>query len=308
MTCVVLDNDLVQNSEPFELEITKLSTMIYKSYNLHYSIELSPELISIEIGRVLAKWIIKYSKELAPFLNKGNTEKSSIKVFIDDPDFADQTASKLFDILKSKFPNELVRLYDINFSQTTQQQKLVSYVNGLSAGSKYFEYEAFTRCGIPSIYFKGTSKDWSDLIEIINDAIFILDFDTNRYFGLTWWWENCLKPTLTEFLNTVNGNPNVDFLRKICTDDGMFNSGKTYYSGWSSVFDPWEVVRGDDVFYWHKYRNETWKGEFWKRYSPGESEPIYVDVTVDLKPKKLTTVIMLKYNEVPEITYDVKFL
>jgi hypothetical protein len=124
------------------------------------------------------------------------------------------------------------RLFECDFSTSTEVDRTVSQIVLLDAYSPYFSYWMMCICGIPSITLTGTVADWRGIRERI-DVIAELDLG---------FWCRSLVPIADQFVRTADGKPDVAFWRRI------YNPADTYggelITGWITRFYPYLVAQG----------------------------------------------------------------
>ncbi|CAG8643464.1 16878_t:CDS:1, partial [Dentiscutata heterogama] len=123
-------------------------------------------------------------------------------------------------------------LLECNFSTTTQTSLTVSRIVLLDAVKAYFEYEVYTRCGIPKVTLEGTLEDWTKLQEkVVHLRKLNLKLD---------FWLDRLEPVIWNLVATYRGEINHDFWGRIVKIDEVHGSGGgTFVSGWLMNFFPY---------------------------------------------------------------------
>lgn len=94
----------------------------------------------------------------------------------------------------------------------------------------YFERIIKLRCGIPSVTLEGEKEDWQKLFTRIDK---LAEFGAEPSA-----WANLLRPILKRFVQSFDGEPDLDFWSRICHFHPT-GSGPTYLSGWVTAFCVW---------------------------------------------------------------------
>ncbi|HKY72985.1 MAG TPA: DUF4419 domain-containing protein [Nitrospira sp.] len=110
-----------------------------------------------------------------------------------------------------------------NFSTTTPITRTASQVAMMDAFQRYFEYELFCICGIPSITLKGTVADWAEIRRRVG---------VMAQYHLEWWTDH-LESICDAFVETAKGAPSRPF--------------------WQHIYKPREVYGGDVITGWLGY-------------------------------------------------------
>lgn len=120
-----------------------------------------------------------------------------------------------------KYTNDDYYSFFVPEFSTTQKVNTVAYqITLLESYKKAFAYVAQSGCGIPSITITGEKQDWQAIYSKL---------DKLNGLGLSNWSEN-LKPIISEFINVIDGNVNVDFWQSIYKNASEYNA--FYISGW----------------------------------------------------------------------------
>lgn len=215
---------------------------ILESYNKHIPLELKPDHIWFNIMGNLAHYIDKNSEKFRPyFVNFDGKKELTINTMYDVMSLSpsnDDVWDKLFDqihnLIKSNVKNDLAEWSIPDFSTSTKKDKLIGKFILMAACKNFFSYGFSTCCGIPKITILGTQDDWIllkkklDKLDIFNDSV-LSD------------WKTKLCTVLDHFIDSFNNNVDKEFWGRIMSVKSTFGSGATtYYSGWSTVFNPFE--------------------------------------------------------------------
>ena len=85
-------------------------------------------------------------------------------------------------------------------------------------------------CGIPLVTLEGERSDWVNLLNRIEK------FETLGEEPKV--WAGMLRPILTRFVSSFDGNPDIDFWSKICHYRAG-GSSPSYVCGWITAFTVW---------------------------------------------------------------------
>ena len=113
------------------------------------------------------------------------------------------------------------------FSTTGPVERAAAEVVLLDAMQSYFEYQAYTGCGIPAITLDGTHEDWKAL------SVRAQGF---RDFGLGTWID-VLSPILDQFAQAAQGDVDRVFWRSFYKLNSQ--SGGPVITGWITAFFPY---------------------------------------------------------------------
>ena len=103
-----------------------------------------------------------------------------------------------------------------DFTTTTSIHKIVSQITLMSSVQEYFEYTAFSMCGIPVIEMRGTEEDWVNLgmkIKALRQTLQPIE----NVIGLGRKWWDKVEEIADKLLHTFNGNPNKDWWSRLIT-------------------------------------------------------------------------------------------
>jgi hypothetical protein len=93
-----------------------------------------------------------------------------------------------------------------DFSTTGPVERAVSQIVMMDVFERYFKYDLYCICGIPTVTLEGTPADWQHLAEkVAGLAIFDLD-----------WWLAHLLPICDQFVRASHGDVDVAHWQGIC--------------------------------------------------------------------------------------------
>src|SRR5208282_6666949 len=76
----------------------------------------------------------------------------------------DSLARRMASLLNENLVDESLEEWIIpNFSTTTKVDITVATITMMASMKAYFDYTAYTRCGIPTVTLDGNKQDWMDI-------------------------------------------------------------------------------------------------------------------------------------------------
>ena len=88
---------------------------------------------------------------------------------------------------------------------------------------EYFEYQAFSLCGIPGVTMLGSEEDWLSMIYKLEQVEEILR-PLENVLQLEGWFSSS-RSVLKNLLETFRGNPDKDWWSRIMDINNAFGSG-----------------------------------------------------------------------------------
>ena len=209
---------------------------IHEAYSYHYNLRTGPEDWWYTIIQTVALAIDRNSKsnEVRKFFVQ-HEGKKELRVcvgggalLVENIDY-----SWLFDQFSQKIEENInvpdyVKQMTADFSTTTSVHKIVSQITIMTSVQEYFEYTAYTMCGIPAVEMRGTKEDWTRLGEKIKELRKTLKPIANAIglgdtqYGASW-WDN-VEEIATKLLDTFNGYPDEDWWSRIITKERLVHA------------------------------------------------------------------------------------
>jgi len=144
------------------------------------------------------------------------------------------------------------------FTTTTDTDRVVASVTIMSTLQAYFEYTCMLRCGIPNVTLLGSTQDWYLLRQKLDR---LLQYDIKGKDPVMKKWHALLSRVIDEFVNSVEGKPNLEFWDTVAHHEGG-GSGPSYLSGWVTVFACFKANgewQGDGVVrQWQQEEGGVW--------------------------------------------------
>lgn len=214
---------------------------------------------------------------------KKNGTKTKLKVRRDTfcYDNADNPWHEVFGTFCEQIHNltkdkTLLNTIESNFSTSGITELGASHITLMAAAQDYFEYELYTKCGIPEITLLGTEKDW---ILLYQKTEKLLSEFTEKNFGKKWFY--CLGPVLQEFIKSAQGKPNKTFWKKAykLIEKGKGSGSYHFVSGWVNIFFPY--LHYNDTFIENEFMVS------WQKTSPsyGPKPSCFPSTTVEAPVK-----------------------
>ncbi|CAG8528248.1 20427_t:CDS:2 [Dentiscutata erythropus] len=211
---------------------------ILHAYNYHKHLRLSPDDVWLTISQGVSHHINQNPEKFRDrFVQHEGKEK--IAVYAGDilsnnyeGDWP-EVVNRLVTATDSRVEKiDLMDLLECNFSTTTTTSLTVSRIVLLDAVKAYFEYEVYTRCGIPKVTLEGTLEDWTKLQEkVIHLRKLNLELD---------FWLDRLEPVIWNLVATYRSEVDHDFWGRIVKiDEAHGSGGGTFVSGWLMNFFPY---------------------------------------------------------------------
>ena len=197
---------------------------IYEAYGNHYNLRTGPEDWWYTIIQTVALAIDENSKnqEVRDFFVQHDGKKE-LEVIIGSPPLKLDNIDYnwLFEQFSQKIAEninvpEYVQQMIPDFTTTTSVHRIVSQITLMSSVQEYFEYTAYTMCGIPAIEMRGTEEDWVNLgmkIKALRQTLQPIE----NVIGQWSWWDK-VEEISDKLLDTFNGNPNEDWWSRIITE------------------------------------------------------------------------------------------
>jgi hypothetical protein len=250
-----------------------VSTVV-QAYNQHQHLILRPDDVWLAIAIQFAFYLQAHSEELRPLLvsHEGKKELVTRQIAtLYSADYPKLVKDMVEEISKNVHDKELKDWMIPNFSTTTEHDKIIGSMVLMASTVQYFSYKFDLMCGIPKVTLMGTIQDWEN---VQGRAERLLKFEGKNSFMKS--WLTLLRPVLQEFVNSIQGKPNIEFWEKICSNHRV-GSGSSAISGWITSFSVFSS-KGRWMGHVKKERNHSWPMIDWNSIPSGQ---IKVDVKVN---------------------------
>ena len=213
---------------------------VHTSYDKHYPLTLSPDIIWQCVAQGFAIHVNKNAEKLRHMFVT-HREKKKLKVRRDDfvKGSSENDWEKAFgafsDEIRENIGDDIHGLLTPDFSTTGPVEKAASQVVLMNTFKEYFNFEASSFCGIPSVTLEGSVEDWEKISE---KTLSLSRFDFQQ-------WTDAVKPILDEFVNASSGVVNKKFWQSLYKLTDM--SGGPCITGWIVALFPYIGSRLEDM-------------------------------------------------------------
>ncbi|HVK67128.1 MAG TPA: DUF4419 domain-containing protein [Polyangium sp.] len=209
---------------------------VHLAFAEHRPLVLSPDAVWLTIAQGVAQHVRLHAEQLRSRLVR-HTGTARIEVPLDGPMPTDAASwASIVGSFRDRVADQVgagrARLFECDFSTSTEVDRIASQVVLLDAYAPYFDYYLACVCGIPEITLLGTPADWKRLRERI-DVIAELDLD---------FWTRSLAPICDELVRAASGQPDLDFWRRIYKPRKAY--GWDVVTGWIARLYPYTVQQG----------------------------------------------------------------
>ena len=198
---------------------------VYEAYNRHYNLRTGPEDWWYTIIQTVALAIDNNSKNNQVrkfFVQHEGKKELAVKVGAGELNVENIDYSWLFDQFSEKIEEninvpEYVQQMIPDFTTTTSIHRIVSQITLMSSVQEYFEFTAYSMCGIPAIEMKGTKEDWVNLgmkVKALRQTLSPIE----NVIGLGRKWWDKIEEIADKLLDTFKGQPDEDWWSKIITE------------------------------------------------------------------------------------------
>lgn len=193
------------------------------AYNTHQGIVVSPTLIWYSVLAEIAvhvKGNAEHYRHL--FTNsperKNITVQGSAELGIDPRDFVVQ--------LRASVPMD-VNLFFPEFSTATEGYHIAASAAFCDAVSPYYNYMMYA-CGISRVKVEGTVQDWDNLLASLAAL--------GELFDKAAPWAQRIAPYIAKMRAAADGEVDVDFWRRIYSEDRCGSGSQVLVNGWFKSF------------------------------------------------------------------------
>ncbi|MDI1431450.1 DUF4419 domain-containing protein [Polyangium sorediatum] len=209
---------------------------VHLAFAEHRPLVLSPDAVWLTIAQGVAQHVRLHAEQLRSRLVR-HTGTARIEVPVEGPMPTDAVSwasivGSFRDHVADQVGAGRARLFECDFSTSTEVDRIASQVVLLDAYAPYFDYYLACICGIPEITLLGTPADWKRLRERI-DVIAELDLD---------FWTHSLAPICDELVRAASGQPDLDVWRRIYKPVDAY--GGDVITGWIARLYPYLMEEG----------------------------------------------------------------
>jgi hypothetical protein len=218
---------------------------IYKAYCDHYPLELSVEDFWVAIAQGISIHLNENAEKYRQLM-VSHEGKKTLTLPVDSLRIPDSARPKggnksvpainwqvavgqMGVLIRNDMKTDLATLIVTPFSTTTAVEQAVFDCTLMDSVKSYYDYRFSLCCGIPQITLRGSSDDFQQVIDRVNQlrAIFT-DFH---------WWLDTLLPHLQQLKASAEGKADISWWQKICHRVGG-GSDISMLSGWLADFVP----------------------------------------------------------------------
>ena len=209
-----------------------LLASVYRAHSSHYPLVLSPDLIWITITQGIAHHMMLHGERLR---DRFVAHQGQLALKVEFDDWVEGSPENLWavafeewcDQIKTHVGEEIHAALSCDFSTTTPTDRAVSHIVMMDVFQRYFRYEVYAVCGIPTITLEGSEADWRRLREKV-DLLEKFDID---------WWLSELKPICDQFVRARSGDVDRAHWRNICKLEEAY--GGSIINGWIGKLFPY---------------------------------------------------------------------
>lgn len=212
-----------------------LVNKLINCYSYHLPLQITPDEILNNILCVYAKYVnFNAEKFRAQFVtHEGKKPLTYVSGGSYDDSRVPEIVSGLVTLIEKDQGSNICSWGNVNFSTTTDSDKLVRMLSSLYSQGKYYEYHSMFCCGYPSVELLGTLEDWKLLLETITKMPSLDDFTIE--------YKLKLFTTVMNMLGSFDGSDmpsSEEFWQSCVTKLAYGSGGEADYIGWMLIFNP----------------------------------------------------------------------
>ena len=203
---------------------------VIRSYNKHHILSISPDDVMNNVCCLWSKYIFLNAER---FRNQivDHTGQKTITILTDqntrwDNELLVNHMNRYISAINSE--QDSLKWMDVEFTTTTELDKMIRQVAMLSSQKAYYAYHSQTLCWLPQINLLGTEEDWENLY---NKIKWMPCYDKSMID-----WKTKLLTVLDKFI--IASEEDVDFWQAPLTYNPGGSGSIPYYTGWITVFNP----------------------------------------------------------------------
>lgn len=234
---------------------------VFKAYSDHYPLEFSVEDLWLVIAQGISIHLNENTEKYRQ-LFVSHEGKKTLKIALNDlllPDSArpkqgdvtslpldrPKAVQRMAELIKEDLKRDLTSIITTPFSNTTAIEQAVFDFTLMDSVKNDYNYTGSFSCGIPQVTLRGSPDDFQQVINRLNQLRVIFT-DFHR-------WLDAVIPHVEKMKASVEGNPDVDWWRKICHYENEGSSNRAL-SGWIADFIPY-VISGSGSY--RRVREDT---------------------------------------------------
>ena len=216
-------------------DVHPLLAAVGTAFAEHRPLVLSPDAVWLTIAQGVAQHVRLNARALRGRLVRHDGKKQLTITRSSLPRDAAEWASAiggLRELLAGEIGDGRARVFECDFSTSSDVDRVASQVVLLDAYSPFFSYWMQCICGIPAITLLGTPDDWRRIRERV-DVIAELDLEL---------WCRSLRPITDHFARAAAGNVDVAFWKRIYNPNDAY--GGASITGWITRLWPYLKIGG----------------------------------------------------------------
>jgi hypothetical protein len=209
---------------------------VHVAFAEHRPLVLSPDAVWLTIAQGVAHHVRLHAEALRPRLVRHAGTK---ELCVDhdgplptDPAGWGAIVSAFRDCLAGEVGDGRARLFECDFSTSTDVERVAGRIALMDVYNRYYEYKLNCVCGIPEVTLLGTADDWKKIRARV-DVVAELDLE---------FWTRSLAPIADEFVRAAEGAPDLAFWYRIYKPRDVY--GGDLITGWIARLYPYLIVRG----------------------------------------------------------------
>jgi|GEM_PF-6771649 len=152
------------------------TAMFHQAFKQHLAVAVTPDDLHLLFIQAIANFYKTYPEDLRQTAVSFD-EKKRLVVDNDhvvpgcNPRLWDYVPLQFSEALKKELPAKVCDLLLMEFSQTTDTERLVKAVTLMGTFSAYFDHGLLTKCAIPQFILEGSEDDWKKLSTLPEELI-----------------------------------------------------------------------------------------------------------------------------------------
>lgn len=208
---------------------------VHRAFAEHRPLVLTPDVVWLTIAHGVARHVHLNAETLRRRLVRHDgRERITLEVSELPDSGADwgEVVEAFRDALADRIGDGPARLFECDFSTSTEVERLAGRVVLMDAYTPFYDYQLECICGIPWVRLEGTVEDWRRIRERV-DVLAELDLET---------WARSLRPICDELVKAADGAPTLSFWRRLYKPVDAY--GGDVVTGWIARLYPYVIAEG----------------------------------------------------------------